>query len=171
MPPRPQPAHDHGLSEAPARADGRRSGARGARSHAGATAHGRRPAGAGARSGSGARRAPAAPAATPPPPAEFAASDNLRDVFYAFDKAEIRPGDAKTLDAGAAYLKTNPRLLVLVEGHCDERGTEEYNIALGGRAPPPPSTTGGPGDRGGSVHPHLLRESGRCAPSTGNRAG
>ncbi|MET0850066.1 MAG: peptidoglycan-associated lipoprotein Pal, partial [Candidatus Rokuibacteriota bacterium] len=75
----------------------------------------------------------AAPAATPPPPAEFAASDNLRDVFYAFDKAEIRPGDAKTLDAGAAYLKANPRLLVLVEGHCDERGTEEYNIALGER--------------------------------------
>ena len=43
------------------------------------------------------------------------------------------PTDAKTLDASAAYLKANPNQLVLIEGHCDERGTIEYNLALGER--------------------------------------
>jgi peptidoglycan-associated lipoprotein len=37
------------------------------------------------------------------------------------------------LEASAAYLKANPGLLVLIEGHCDERGTAEYNLALGER--------------------------------------
>ena len=74
-----------------------------------------------------------APTPTPPPPADYAADANLRDVYFDFDKADIRPADAKTLDAAAAYLKSNPNLLVLIEGHCDERGTAEYNVALGER--------------------------------------
>ncbi|HKZ07161.1 MAG TPA: peptidoglycan-associated lipoprotein Pal, partial [Methylomirabilota bacterium] len=74
-----------------------------------------------------------APTPPPPPPADFAADANLKDVFFDFDKADIRRADAKNLDAAAAYLKSNPRLLVLVEGHCDERGTAEYNVALGER--------------------------------------
>ena len=57
----------------------------------------------------------------------------LKDVYFDFDKSSIRPGDAKILDASVAYLKANPDLLVLIEGHCDERGTNEYNIALGER--------------------------------------
>jgi peptidoglycan-associated lipoprotein len=57
----------------------------------------------------------------------------LKDVYFDFDKSNIRPGDAKTLDASATYLKANPDQLVLVEGHCDERGTIEYNLALGER--------------------------------------
>jgi len=73
----------------------------------------------------------AAPAARPAVQ-EFAATPNLKDIHFDFDKYDIRPGDAKTLDANAAWLKGN-NALVLVEGHCDERGTNEYNLALGER--------------------------------------
>ncbi len=48
-------------------------------------------------------------------------------------QASIRAGDAKTLDANAEWLKANPNFLLLIEGHCDERGTEAYNLALGDR--------------------------------------
>jgi peptidoglycan-associated lipoprotein len=78
----------------------------------------------------------AAPAPAPPPPAppkEYRANDALKRIQFAFDKADIRPDDAKILDASAAYLKANPNQLVLIEGHCDERGTNEYNLALGER--------------------------------------
>jgi peptidoglycan-associated lipoprotein len=74
----------------------------------------------------------ATPAARPVP-SEFKADDNLKDVFFDFDKYDIRPGDAKALDGNAGWLKSNPNHLVLIEGHCDERGTNEYNLALGER--------------------------------------
>jgi peptidoglycan-associated lipoprotein len=64
---------------------------------------------------------------------DFAAIADLRDVFFDFDKYDIRAEDAKTLDANASWLKSNPNHLVLIEGHCDERGTNEYNLALGER--------------------------------------
>jgi peptidoglycan-associated lipoprotein len=73
-----------------------------------------------------------APSATPPAPSEFTANENLKDVFFDFDKYDIRPNDAKMLDTNAAWLKSNNNL-VLIEGHCDERGTNEYNLALGER--------------------------------------
>lgn len=84
---------------------------------------------------------PAAPAASAaaaapaprPEPKEFMAVAALREVHFDFDKYEIRPDDAKTLDANAAWLKSNGGNLVLIEGHCDERGTNEYNLALGER--------------------------------------
>jgi peptidoglycan-associated lipoprotein len=75
------------------------------------------------------------PTAAPGPrPAvqEFAANPNLKDINFDFDKYDIRPGDAKILDANATWLKAN-NVLVLIEGHCDERGTNEYNLALGER--------------------------------------
>jgi peptidoglycan-associated lipoprotein len=59
--------------------------------------------------------------------------DALRDVFFEFDRYNIRPVDAKVLDRNAAWLKENQTQLVLIEGHCDERGTSEYNLALGER--------------------------------------
>jgi len=68
-----------------------------------------------------------------PVPSDFAANENLRDIFFDFDKYDIRPTDTKTLDANASWLKSNPNFLVLIEGHCDERGTNEYNLALGER--------------------------------------
>jgi peptidoglycan-associated lipoprotein len=77
--------------------------------------------------------APAPAPAPPPPPADYEPNANLKNIYFDFDKSNIRPGDAKILDANAAYLKANPNLLVLVEGHTDERGTNEYNIALGER--------------------------------------
>jgi peptidoglycan-associated lipoprotein len=57
----------------------------------------------------------------------------LKEIYFDFDKSNVRPGDAKILDASATYLKANPNQLVLIEGHCDERGTIEYNLALGER--------------------------------------
>jgi len=75
-----------------------------------------------------------APSSTARPAVQdFAAVPELVDVFFDFDKYDIRPGDAKTLDANANWLKSNSSHLMLIEGHCDERGTNEYNLALGER--------------------------------------
>jgi peptidoglycan-associated lipoprotein len=74
----------------------------------------------------------ATPSTTPPRPSEFAENANLKDVFFDFDKYDIRASDAQSLDTNAAWLKSNNNL-VLIEGHCDERGTNEYNLALGER--------------------------------------
>jgi peptidoglycan-associated lipoprotein len=73
-------------------------------------------------------------AARPPaPPKDFADTANLQDIHFDFDKAAIRPDAARLLDANAAWLRSNGNMLVLVEGHCDERGTNEYNLVLGER--------------------------------------
>jgi peptidoglycan-associated lipoprotein len=78
--------------------------------------------------------APATPAPTArPAPKEFTAIADLKPIYFDFDKYDIRPGDAKVLDANAQWLKSNADQLVLIEGHCDERGTNEYNLALGER--------------------------------------
>ena len=77
--------------------------------------------------------APAPAPAPPAPPKEYRSNAALNQIFFAFDKADIRSGDAQILAASAAYLKANPNQLVLIEGHCDERGTSEYNLALGER--------------------------------------
>jgi peptidoglycan-associated lipoprotein len=85
-------------------------------------------------SGGAGAAAAAAPAQTPrPSPREFMAVAALKEVYFDFDKYDIRPEDAKTLDANAVWLKSNADNLVLIEGHCDERGTNEYNLALGER--------------------------------------
>ena len=83
--------------------------------------------------GSGSTAAPAPAPGARPSPKEFIAVAEMRDVFFDFDKYDVRPSDAKILDANAAWLKTNAEHLVLIEGHCDERGTNEYNLALGER--------------------------------------
>jgi len=57
----------------------------------------------------------------------------LRDVHFDFDKYDIRPADADILRENAAILMQNPTVKIQVEGHCDERGTAEYNLALGER--------------------------------------
>ena len=78
----------------------------------------------------------AAPAPAPPAPAvveEYKINDALRPISFAFDSSKIRPGDARTLDASAEWLKAHPDQLTLIEGNCDERGTNEYNLALGER--------------------------------------
>jgi len=81
----------------------------------------------------GAAPTPAPSSTARPAVQDFAPVRDLADVFFDFDKYDIRPSDAKTLDANANWLKSNPNHLVLIEGHCDERGTNEYNLALGER--------------------------------------
>ena len=76
---------------------------------------------------------PPPPAPRPAPPKEYMANDALKPIHFAFDKADIRPADAKILDASAKWLASNPTQILLIEGHCDERGTDAYNLALGDR--------------------------------------
>jgi len=54
-------------------------------------------------------------------------------VNFDFDRSNIRPGDAAVLDRKLAILQANPNLRIQVTGHCDERGSDEYNLALGNR--------------------------------------
>jgi peptidoglycan-associated lipoprotein len=54
-------------------------------------------------------------------------------IHYDYDKSNIRPGDAETLDTKVAILRANPNVRVRISGHCDERGSDEYNLALGNR--------------------------------------
>jgi peptidoglycan-associated lipoprotein len=76
--------------------------------------------------------APPAPASMAPPK-EYMPNAALKGIHFDFDKSNVRSGDARILDANSAYLKANPDQLVLIEGNCDERGTLEYNLALGER--------------------------------------
>ncbi len=64
---------------------------------------------------------------------EVLESKLLKDIYFNFDKYDIRPGDAEILKENAALLKKNPNVKIQIEGHCDERGTVEYNLALGER--------------------------------------
>ena len=85
------------------------------------------------------------PAATPPPavvqpaapslpaPAQFRDVPALNDIYFDFDKSDIRPDAARRLDANIDWMRSNPAALIFIEGHCDERGTNEYNLALGDR--------------------------------------
>jgi peptidoglycan-associated lipoprotein len=66
-------------------------------------------------------------------PSDFSQLANLKDIRFDFDRYEIRTEDAKTLESNAKWLKANGSVQVLIEGHCDERGTQEYNLALGDR--------------------------------------
>lgn len=56
---------------------------------------------------------------------------NVKDVFFDYDKYVIRSADATTVQNNQSFLAQHPNIKVLVEGHCDDRGSEEYNIALG----------------------------------------
>jgi len=88
--------------------------------------------------------APPPPAPAPQPPAEDPAAAAARVtaavmqeiavmVHFDFDKADIRPEDRTVLDQKAAILGANPGLQIRIAGHCDERGSDEYNLALGSR--------------------------------------
>jgi peptidoglycan-associated lipoprotein len=61
------------------------------------------------------------------------ASSPLKDVFYEFDRYDLSADARATLRANADWLKSNPSARVEIEGHCDERGTNEYNLALGAK--------------------------------------
>ena len=57
----------------------------------------------------------------------------LQRIHFDFDRSDIKSEYKKTLENNGAWLKKNSDVKVTVEGHCDERGTEEYNVALGHR--------------------------------------
>lgn len=68
--------------------------------------------------------APAVAAPAPPP---------LKDIFFNFDDATIRYDQKLTVESDFQWLKAHPGVKVRIEGNCDERGTAEYNLALGER--------------------------------------
>ena len=57
----------------------------------------------------------------------------LQDIFFDFDKSEIRPDAKVSLAEDITWLKAHPQAAITIEGHCDERGTSEYNLGLGER--------------------------------------
>jgi peptidoglycan-associated lipoprotein len=57
----------------------------------------------------------------------------LQEIYFDFDKYDLQLDARNTLHANAEWLKNNPAVLVDIEGHCDERGTTEYNLALGAK--------------------------------------
>lgn len=85
----------------------------------------------------GAAAVPVPPPTAPPAVAakeqEKAREPTLRDIFFDFDRAEIRPDAKAPLADNVEWLQTHPKAAVTIEGHCDERGTIEYNLALGER--------------------------------------
>ena len=73
-----------------------------------------------------------APAIAPGSVKDFVVNVGDR-VFFDFDSSDIRADAVPTLEAQAAFLRTFPSLTLVIEGHADERGTREYNLALGER--------------------------------------
>ena len=77
-------------------------------------------------------------APAPPPPPRQPSLDELflkevRDAYFDYDKADLRPDARAALSKTADFLKNYPQLRVTIEGHCDERGSTEYNLGLGDR--------------------------------------
>ena len=61
------------------------------------------------------------------------AQSPLADIHYGYDSADLSNEARASLDANVRWLRRNPTVTILIEGHCDERGTVEYNLALGER--------------------------------------
>src|SRR5438128_4375398 len=85
-------------------------------------------------------RIPAAAAPTRPEPRSEARASmdelfrqNVQTIYFDFDKSDLRPDQVSRLEADASWLKEHRGLKFTVEGNCDQRGSEEYNLALGDR--------------------------------------
>jgi peptidoglycan-associated lipoprotein len=79
---------------------------------------------------------PPPPQPPPAPPSlteEQLFEQNVHDIFFDYDKADIRPQDAAVAQQDGAFLASHPDMKIVIGGHCDERGSAEYNIALGQR--------------------------------------
>src|SRR5262249_17926004 len=151
-PPRPRGPPGAGGAGPPARRAAGRGGARpgggGPAAAAGAPPPGGGRGAPGARAAPGGPAAPGAPAApaapgapgTPPPLAAVPSAalpapvrSAIRDVHFEFDRYDLTEETKRTLEDLAQALKANPGFGVLIDGHADERGTSEYNLALGQR--------------------------------------
>jgi peptidoglycan-associated lipoprotein len=94
-----------------------------------------------AKNDSGTQEATARVTVTPAPPPTTAKtstdtdaqlfSQNMKDVFFAYDSYEIASEGESTLQADAKFLQQHPNISFLIQGHCDERGSIEYNLTLG----------------------------------------
>jgi peptidoglycan-associated lipoprotein len=78
----------------------------------------------------------AAPAPPPPPSApsvteEELFSQNVKDVYFDYDKADVRGDQQASIQADVQFLNQHANMSFTIEGHCDERGSTEYNLALG----------------------------------------
>jgi peptidoglycan-associated lipoprotein len=76
---------------------------------------------------------PPSPAVPTPGPQPTRPAAEFTDVFFDFDRFTIRDDARSGLDANAVLLKSNPDRTIVIEGHCDERGTSAYNLVLGER--------------------------------------
>lgn len=77
--------------------------------------------------------------AAPPPPQQTQTSltdeqmfaQNVKDIYFDYDKSDVRADQQSSIQADAAFLQQHANITFTVEGHCDERGSTEYNLALG----------------------------------------
>lgn len=73
----------------------------------------------------------------PPPPTTPTVGDedlfnqNIKDVYFDYDKSDIRPDQQSSVQSNAQFLAQHPNINITIEGHCDERGSTDYNLALG----------------------------------------
>ena len=75
-----------------------------------------------------------APPPPPPPPSvtdEDLFSQNIKDIYFDYDKSDIRADQRESIQADMTFLTQHPNISFTIEGHCDERGSTEYNLALG----------------------------------------
>lgn len=81
---------------------------------------------------------PPPPPPPPPPPVKEVSEEELfekevKDAYFDFDKADIRPDAEQALTADGTFFKAHPSFKFTIQGNCDERGSEEYNLGLGDR--------------------------------------
>ena len=94
--------------------------------------------GAGGTQEATARLTVTAPPPPPPPPQptvtdEDLFNQNIKDIYFDYDKSDIRSDQRASIQADMTFLSQHPNLSFTIEGHCDERGSTEYNLALGDR--------------------------------------
>jgi peptidoglycan-associated lipoprotein len=74
---------------------------------------------------------PAAPAPGPSLTDQQAFQQQVKDIYFDYDKYDLRPTDQAVIQQDVQFLQSHPNVRITVEGHCDERGSTEYNLALG----------------------------------------
>ena len=75
--------------------------------------------------------APTAPASTEDMGSEAAFKQNVQDIFFDYDSYDLRPDGQSSVSQAASYLNSHPAIKVVIGGYCDDRGSAEYNLALG----------------------------------------
>ena len=74
---------------------------------------------------------PPPPAATPSPTDEDLFGRSVKDIYFDYDKSNIRADQEASIQADIVFLNEHPNISFTIEGHCDDRGSTEYNLALG----------------------------------------